>query len=162
MGPDHLEVTLLNRLVLILLFGLLRLVCRVAFSRGRATALPQPRAPRPLKAKTGADCPVCRAEALAHQIDRPNDSPNNEEYPRLPPPPWYSVRSQRGRKKASRTEGFACHNPACPYYGITDQSRHALVLDGAHGQHERIASKTCAVRPAATSSPSAAKPSCTV
>ena len=143
MGPDHLEVTLLNMLVLILLFGLLRLVCRLAFSRGRATALPQPRAPRPLKAKTGADCPFCRAEALAHQIDRPNDSPNNEEYPRLPPPPWHSVRSQRGRKKASRTEGFACHNPACPYYGITDQSRHALVFDGAHGKHERNQDLRC-------------------
>lgn len=139
MGLDHLEVVPLNMLDLVLLFGLFRLVFHLAWRRCRAAALPQSRVPRPLKPKTGADCPFCRAKALAHQ----RDDPIHEEHPSLLPAPWRSTRSRRGRKKASRTEGFACHNPTCPYYGITDQTRHALVFDGAHGKHERIQDLRC-------------------
>jgi IS1 family transposase len=36
------------------------------------------------------------------------------------------------------TEGFACPNQQCPYFGITDASIHALVGDGKHGQAEHI------------------------
>ena len=45
------------------------------------------------------------------------------------PRPWREGRSRRGRKKASVTEGYACDNAQCPYYGITDPAIHALVAD---------------------------------
>ena len=127
MGPDHIEVPLLNVLVLVPLFGLIRLVFRLAFSQCRTAEQPQPGAPRPLKPKSAADCPFCCGEQLAAQ------SYYIEEHPRPLPPPWRATLSPRGRRKASCTDGFACHNPACPYYGIKDQTRHALVFDGAHG-----------------------------
>jgi transposase-like protein len=139
MGPDHLEFAPLNVLVLVLLFGLFRLVFRLALSQCRTAEQPRPKVPRPLRPKSGADCPFCRAEELA----RHSDNPTHEVRPRRPPQSWRSTWSRPGRKKASRTEGFACHNPACPYYGITDQTRHALVFDGAHGKHERIQDLRC-------------------
>jgi transposase-like protein len=36
------------------------------------------------------------------------------------------------------TEGFACPNQQCPYFGITDAHIHALVGDGKHGHAEQI------------------------
>jgi IS1 family transposase/transposase-like protein len=41
------------------------------------------------------------------------------------------------------TAGFACPNPQCPYYGITDVHIHALVGDGKHGHAERIQTFRC-------------------
>jgi IS1 family transposase/transposase-like protein len=41
------------------------------------------------------------------------------------------------------TEGFACPNPRCPYFGITDAQIHALVGDGKHGQAEPIQTFRC-------------------
>ena len=74
------------------------------------------------------------------------------------PQPWREGQSLRGRKKASRTRGFACDNRACVYYGITGPTIHALVADGHHtctgavpkgparcqcGKHERIQDLKC-------------------
>jgi hypothetical protein len=36
------------------------------------------------------------------------------------------------------TEGYACPNHQCAYFGITEAHIHALVGDGKHGQAERI------------------------
>jgi hypothetical protein len=36
--------------------------------------------------------------------------------------------------KSIDTAGFACPNPDCPYFGITDPNGHALVGYGGHGQ----------------------------
>jgi hypothetical protein len=41
------------------------------------------------------------------------------------------------------TEGFACPNRTCLYFGITDARIHALVGDGKHGQAERIQTFRC-------------------
>jgi IS1 family transposase len=41
------------------------------------------------------------------------------------------------------TEGFACPNQKCLYFGITDAQIHALVGDGTHGQAERIQTFRC-------------------
>ena len=41
------------------------------------------------------------------------------------------------------TEGFACPNQKCAYFGITDASIHALVGDGKHGRAERIQTFRC-------------------
>jgi len=137
MGPNHVAVAPVNLLVLILVFGLFQLVFRLASRRRRTPAQPHPKGPCHLKPKSGADCPFCRAEQLA------GPSYHNEEGPRLLPPPWRSTRSSRGRRKASHTEGFACHTPACPYYDIPDQTRHALVADGPDGKHEPIPALRC-------------------
>jgi len=41
------------------------------------------------------------------------------------------------------TEGYACPNPKCLYFGITDDQIHALVGDGMHGHAERIQTFRC-------------------
>jgi IS1 family transposase/transposase-like protein len=53
------------------------------------------------------------------------------------------VKSRRGAPKRIQTEGFACPNQQCPYFGITDDRIHALVGDGKHGQAERIQTFRC-------------------
>jgi len=57
--------------------------------------------------------------------------------------PWREVKSRRGAPKRVNTAGFACPNPKCPYFGITDAHIHALVGDGKHGQAERIQTFRC-------------------
>jgi transposase-like protein len=52
--------------------------------------------------------------------------------------PWCEVKSRRGAPKRIPTEGFACPDQQCPYFGITDAHIHALVGDGKHGHAERI------------------------
>jgi IS1 family transposase len=53
------------------------------------------------------------------------------------------VKSRRGAPKRVSTEGFACPNRTCSYFGITDAHIHALVGDGKHGQAERIQTFRC-------------------
>jgi hypothetical protein len=48
------------------------------------------------------------------------------------------VKSRRGAPKRVNTEGFACPNQQCEYFGTTDASFHALVGNGKHGQAEQI------------------------
>jgi transposase-like protein len=56
----------------------------------------------------------------------------------VPVRPWCEVKSRRGAPKSIDTAGFACPNPQCLYFGITDARVHALVGDGKHGHVERI------------------------
>jgi hypothetical protein len=57
--------------------------------------------------------------------------------------PWCEVKSHRGAPKRIETEGFACPNQQCPYFGNTDARIHALVGDGKHGQAEQIQTFRC-------------------
>jgi len=57
--------------------------------------------------------------------------------------PWSEVKSRRGAPKRIPTEGFACPNPQCRYFGNTDARAHALVGDGKHGRAERIQTFRC-------------------
>jgi len=41
------------------------------------------------------------------------------------------------------TEGYACPNRKCSYYGVTEAQIHALVGDGKHGRDERIQTFRC-------------------
>jgi IS1 family transposase/transposase-like protein len=87
---------------------------------------------RLLKPRSPDDCPACRLGCT----------------PSLgvePPPvrPWREVKSRRGAPKRIPTEGFACPNQQCPYFGITDSHRHALVGDGKHGRAEQIQTFRC-------------------
>jgi IS1 family transposase len=57
--------------------------------------------------------------------------------------PWSEVKSRRGAPKRIPTEGFACPNQQCAYFGITEAHIHALVGDGKHGRAEQIQTFRC-------------------
>jgi IS1 family transposase len=57
--------------------------------------------------------------------------------------PWRELKSRRGAPKRIATDGFACPNPACDYFRLTDAEVHALVGDGRHGTYERIQTFRC-------------------
>ena len=86
---------------------------------------------RLLRPRTPLDCPICR---LSSSGMRPVPAPVR---------PWSEVKSRRGARKRVNTEGFACPNQQCLYFGITDARIHALVGDGKHGQAERIQTFRC-------------------
>ena len=71
---------------------------------------------RRLHPRTPDDCPLCRLAATS-----PQDVP-----PRRVP-----------------TEGYACRNPRCCYYGNTDAQLHALVAAGHQGRTEQIQQILC-------------------
>jgi transposase-like protein len=89
---------------------------------------------RLLKPRSPRDCPACR---LSHTLSSRGEP--------APPPvrPWREVKSRRGAPKRVNTEGFACPNLQCLYFGITDVHIHALVGDGTHGHAERIQTFRC-------------------
>jgi len=80
------------------------------------------------------DCPACRISSTL--------SSGVEPAP-LPVRPWREVKSRRGAPKRIDTQGFACPNHRCPYFGITDADIHALVGDGIHGRVEQIQTFRC-------------------
>jgi hypothetical protein len=84
---------------------------------------------RLLKPRCPNDCPACRLASTAPAIV--------EQVPVLVRP-WREVRSRRGAPKRVNTEGFACPNQQCTYFGNTDAHIHALVGDGKHGRAEPI------------------------
>jgi len=101
--------------------------CSLRSRPGAVHALVQ----RLLKPRTPVDCPICR---LSSSSVRPASAPVR---------PWCEVKSRRGAPKRIHTEGFACPNQQCPYFGITDAHIHALVGDGKHGHTERIQTFRC-------------------
>jgi hypothetical protein len=90
--------------------------------------------PRLLKPRCPDDCPACRLASPASSGAGPALAPVR---------PWPEVKSRRGAPKRRDTEGFACPNPQCAYFGITDAHIHALVGDGKHGRLERIQTFRC-------------------
>src|SRR5437660_842725 len=89
---------------------------------------------RLLKPRSPDDCPACRLASTASSVGGPASAPVR---------PWSEVKSRRGAPKRVNTEGFACPNRQCAYFGNTDASFHALVGDGKHGQAERIQTFRC-------------------
>jgi len=90
-----------------------------------------PRERQKLRPRTPKSCAECQSESgLA--VERLRDVR-----------PWSEFKSPRGRKKQIDTEGWACWNTACDYYGITDARVHALVGYGYHGKTERIRDLFC-------------------
>jgi hypothetical protein len=87
-----------------------------------------------LKPRFPDDCPACRLASIA--------SSGGGSAP-APVRPWSEVKSHRGAPKRVNTDGFACPNPQCAYFGITDAHVHALVGDGKHGRVERIQTFRC-------------------
>ncbi len=122
--------------LLALLLGLLWLLwCWLQHRPPQAhLTAPRPSRQRLLKPRTPDDCPQCR---------RDKASPVVEMATRLPIRPWSELKSRRGAPKRIDTQGYACDNPACAYFGIADSQVHALVGDGAHGKLERIQTLRC-------------------
>ena len=99
------------------------LLCTVCWThpgpaRPRAAAKIRTKLHRPLKPRCPHDCPACRLASTA--------SSGSGQVP-LPVRPWREVKSRRGAPKRVNTEGFACPNPQCPYFGIIDSHIHAAV-----------------------------------
>ena len=125
------SVAVLKLLAIVLVFGLVLLwfdLRRKPVVRAAAKSL------RPLKPKTGADCPLCRTEQGACI---------NERAIRARPRPWREGRSRHGRKKESGTEGYACDRVSCLYYGITDADRPCSGCRWAPHLHWRCAPAWC-------------------
>jgi len=89
---------------------------------------------RLLKPRTPDDCPACRLCCTNSSVVGPAPAPVR---------PWCEVKSRLGAPKRVNTEGFACPNQQCVYFGITDADIHALVGDCKHGQAERIQAFRC-------------------
>src|SRR6266702_867425 len=87
-----------------------------------------------LKPRTPLDCPACRLSSTLSSGVEP------APFPVLP---WREVKSRRGAPKRIDTQGFACPNHQCPYFGITDAHIHPLVGDGTHGRAEQIQTFRC-------------------
>ena len=129
-------------LVFLLLLGLiffLALLCAHGFPhhgsvRSRAVAKVRSPLPRLLKPRSPDDCPACRLGSTPSVDGEPGP---------LPVRPWSEGKSRRGAPKRIPTEGFACPNRQCRYFGNTDARVHALVGDGKHGQAEPIQTFRC-------------------
>jgi hypothetical protein len=91
---------------------------RSSSSRGRAKSTPLQ---RHLQPRTPDDCPACRLDSTLSSGGGSVIAPVR---------PWSEVKSQRGAPKRIPTEGFACPNQQCLYFGITGADIHALVGDG--------------------------------
>src|SRR5512140_1481465 len=65
---------------------------------------------RLLKPRTPLDCPACRSSSTLSSGVGTAASPVR---------PWREVKSRRGAPKRINTQGFACPNHQCPYFGIT-------------------------------------------
>jgi IS1 family transposase len=89
---------------------------------------------RLLKPRTPLDCPSCRLACTPSTSVRPASAPVR---------PWSEMKSRRGAPKRIDTQGYACPNQQCAYFGVTDAHIHALVSDGKHGQAERIQTFRC-------------------
>jgi transposase-like protein len=89
---------------------------------------------RLLKPRSPDDCPACHSSSTISAGVRPAPALVR---------PWSEVKSRRGAPKRIDTEGFACPNPQCQYFGNTDTHFHALVGDGKHGRAQRIQTFRC-------------------
>jgi IS1 family transposase len=132
--PQYLFLLLLLSCLILTLAWLWHLYClHHCPPHSRAVAL-HTAVHRLLKPRTPLDCPAC---CLTSTLS------SGVEPPPTPVRPWREVKSCRGAPKRVNTDGFACPNRKCLYFGITDAHIHALVGDGKHGQAERIQTFRC-------------------
>jgi hypothetical protein len=112
----HVFVWFLVFLLLLSLAWLGRLYVPLqGLAHGRAGTL-HPVVHRLLKPRTPRDCPACCQSSPRASGAGPSPRPVR---------PWSEVKSRRGAPKRINTEGFACPNQQCPYFGITEAHIHA-------------------------------------
>ena len=88
-----------------------------------------------MRPKSENDCPFCVAE-------KATGNHRGESCPHIPIS-WRLRKGRGGRKKRITTQGYACPNPKCEYYGIIDEQTHALMGYGSHGKGEAIQDYYC-------------------
>jgi hypothetical protein len=81
-------------------------------ARSKKKKKPKQRKWRP---KSPSDCPACQKglRLAVRPIQRQVK-------------PWCEHKSKRDRKKRIKTQGYACPDPDCRYFGVTDEQVHAL------------------------------------
>ena len=87
---------------------------------------------RQLKPKSPEVCPKCTI--WSHILPG-----HGQQHAR----PWSEVRGKSGRRKRVDTRGYACQNPVCEYYRVTDPAIHALVSAGRRGVRKDILFLRC-------------------
>lgn len=92
------------------------------------------RLPHLLKPRSPDDCPACRLASTPASSGGLASTPVR---------PWCEVKSRRGAPKRIDTQGYACPNRQCQYFGNTEAHVHALVGDGKHGKAEPIQRFRC-------------------
>ena len=85
------------------------------------------RLPRKWKPKSPKDCPDCQSGVKLAVL-----KPKTEVIP------YTQRKSTRGRTKNLATQGHACPNPSCDYFGVIDHLLHAVVGDGKRGVGKHI------------------------
>src|SRR5690348_2717845 len=86
-----------------------------------------PKAKRTKKAptpRTPLDCRHCQVQAKAAPAPT---LPASAAF--LSVPAYSQLKSKRGRPKKITTQGYACPNPKCLYFGCAEAAFHALVGD---------------------------------
>ncbi len=120
---------------LILFLALLWRLCWLSLQPSRSQAARRRTlVPRLLKPRCPDDCPACRLSCTSSSVVGP--APASVR-------PWCEVKSRRGAPKRIDTQGYACPNPQCRSFGITEAHLHALVGDGKHGRAESIQTFRC-------------------
>ncbi len=130
-------------MVAILVRELLQLPRKKWFVQWLGSILPKPKALespkiRQMKPKSEKDCPYCQAERSGSTHESGAEVCSHAIIP------WSEMKKGKGgRPKKVKTEGHACLEPGCYYFGVTAQSTHALVSNGTHGKKEKIGDLTC-------------------
>jgi len=82
--------------------------------------------------KSEADCPHCQRQVHL-KVVRPNEEVEA----------WSKQKGPGGRPKTFCTEGFACLNENCAYFGVRSEKTHALVKDTDRGKDRDIVQLRC-------------------
>ena len=150
--PHHVFLLLLVSFLMLCLL----LLCSLCWphpgpAQSRAAAKMRTTLHRLLKPRCPDDGPACRLASTPSSGGGPAPGMSR---------PWCEVKSRRGAPKRIDTQGFACPNQQCLYFGISDAHIHALVGDGKHGQAERIGdlSRSCLPHHVPCSTPHALVP----
>jgi IS1 family transposase len=126
MNFDRLTLGLLALYLLYLLYQQHRTQIRRLWQRSKDCL------PRTWKPKSPRDCTCCQTGITLVPLPDPNTVV-----------PWSQRKSPRGRKKTVDTNGFACPQPGCEYFGITDADIHALIGYGWIDQAQTIRKFCC-------------------
>ena len=120
--------------ILIVIIEIYRILRRIWIRRmlakrknGKRTRKPQVMLP-----KSEKDCPFCVAEK-GRQAEKEAELSQA----------WSQRKGIGGRRKKLSTQGWFCPNEGCEYFGIGEETIHALVRNGWHGKHEAIQDFKC-------------------
>jgi hypothetical protein len=122
--PNRIEQILILALYLAVLFSL-RQTFKESIKKLRKQVKRQ--LSRKLKPRSPKDCPDCQSGVKLAVLK-----------PKTDVIPYAQRKSTRGRTKQLETQGHACPNPRCEYFGVIDYLLHAVVGDGKRGVDKHI------------------------